>query len=164
MRYLNWRNFLKNCFFISCRTRLFVQGSIQYNNYVDQEGIKRYNTSIVPSKSPIDPLKSLEYMGFCNSYAHEVKHEWNSVSSKVILIHTADVRIKILRTIPLCKFGLPVTLLLTQSNLSIIATLETEVSGHCWNMAIMRRGGDILWYQFLGNGWKWNRSTKQIAK
>ncbi|KAM7452563.1 Single-stranded DNA-binding protein [Porites harrisoni] len=30
-------------------TRLFVQGSIQYNNYVDQEGIKRYNTSIVPS-------------------------------------------------------------------------------------------------------------------
>ena len=32
-----------------CRTRLFVQGSIQYNNYVDQEGIKRYNTSIVPS-------------------------------------------------------------------------------------------------------------------
>jgi len=30
-------------------TRLFVQGSIQYNNYVDQEGIKRYNTSIVPN-------------------------------------------------------------------------------------------------------------------
>jgi len=45
--------FLNNCFIISCRTRLFVQGSIQYNNYVDQEGIKRYNTSIVPSKSSI---------------------------------------------------------------------------------------------------------------
>lgn len=30
-------------------TRLFVQGSIQYSNYVDQEGVKRYNTSIVPN-------------------------------------------------------------------------------------------------------------------
>ncbi|CAH3021062.1 unnamed protein product [Porites evermanni] len=44
-------------------TRLFVQGSIQYNNYVDQEGIKRYNTSIVPSKSSINPLKSVECVG-----------------------------------------------------------------------------------------------------
>lgn len=35
----------------SCRTRLFVQGSIQYNNYVDQDGMKRFNTSIVPSKT-----------------------------------------------------------------------------------------------------------------
>ncbi|KAK2563747.1 Single-stranded DNA-binding protein [Acropora cervicornis] len=36
------------------KTRLFVQGSIQYNNYVDQEGIKRYNTSIVPSMLPLN--------------------------------------------------------------------------------------------------------------
>ena len=78
MHYLNswWRNFLKNCFIISCRTRLFVQGSIQYNNYVDQEGIKRYNTSIVPSKSSINPLKSVECMGFFNSYTREVKHDF----------------------------------------------------------------------------------------
>ena len=32
------------------RTRLFVQGSMQNHSYVDQEGIKRFRTSIVPSK------------------------------------------------------------------------------------------------------------------
>lgn len=30
-------------------TRLFVEGHIDYNNYVDQEGIKRFSTSIIPN-------------------------------------------------------------------------------------------------------------------
>ncbi|XP_031552158.1 single-stranded DNA-binding protein, mitochondrial-like [Actinia tenebrosa] len=30
-------------------TRLFVQGSIDYNSYVDQEGQKKYITSIIPN-------------------------------------------------------------------------------------------------------------------
>ena len=42
---------LIHIFCLTPRTRLFVEGHIDYNNYVDQEGIKRFSTSIIPSKN-----------------------------------------------------------------------------------------------------------------
>ena len=105
-------------------------------------------------------------MGFFNSYAHEVKHDFWVKQCLVKGQFDSDSACKnknLVHPSSLCKFGLPVTLPLTQSNLSIIATLETEVSGLCWNVAIMGRGRDVMWYQFLGREWKWNRSMKQIV-
>ena len=61
-------------------------------------------------------------MGFFNSYAREVKHDF---CVKLCLIksqfdsYSACKNKNLAHPSSLCKFGLPVTLLLTRSNLSI---------------------------------------------
>ncbi|XP_020614689.1 single-stranded DNA-binding protein, mitochondrial-like [Orbicella faveolata] len=47
-------------------TRLFIQGHIDYSNYVDQEGIKRFSTSIIPDSVIIlsQPVSMEEETGY----------------------------------------------------------------------------------------------------
>ena len=91
----------------------------------------------------INPLKSVECMGFVNSYTREIKHEFwvkQCLIKRYFDSYSACKNKNPAHCSSLCKFGLHVTLLLTQSNLS----------GRCWNLVIMGRGRDVLCYQFSG--------------
>ena len=66
-------------------------------------------------------------MGFFNSYAREVKHDFwvkQCLFKGQFDSYSACKSKKLAHPSSLRKFGLPVTLLLTQSNLSIIANLR----------------------------------------